>query len=172
MPSIGIGAATEVPDDDALIGSLGGHIVLAHQSGHGVRVGLVATFSEMPVNLTLAERQSFSADVGYVHRLRLVGDDRRGLGLDLGAGISVGNASDDGDSCWGCTTARPDPNRVASGAYLGGNAGVSLDVRLSAFLVGLDVRTRLMGALEHAGATSSSVQLEMLAAVHIGFGFY
>lgn len=174
VPSVGLGAATDVPGDDALIGGAGAQVTVMHRSGHGARIGLGLTYSEVPFNLSSASRQSFTLDAGYVHRLRLVGDDRYGLGLDLGGGLSGGTASDTGDTCWGgCgSNARTDMDRVASGAYLGVNAGASLDLRLSVFTMGLDVRGRTMVALERQRDASSPLQAELLVSLYLGFGFY
>lgn len=174
VPSAGIGAATDVPGDDALVGAIGAHATVAHRSGHGARIGVGYTWSDTFINLGSTDRTSYFVDTAYVHRFRLVGDDRLGLGLDLGGGVSFGGASDRGDSCWGgCgPSGRPDPERVANGAYLGVNAGASLDLRLSAFTMGLDVRGRAMGALERTSDQSSPTQAELITSLYLGFGFY
>ena len=175
LPSAGVGGATDVPGADAGIGGAGAHVTVMHRSGHGARIGAGFTFSDTIINFGTLARSSYFVDTGYVHRIRLDGDDRHGLGLDLGGGLTIGGASDRGDSCWfTCNSStRPDPERVADGTYLGVNAGASLDLRLSVFTMGIEMRGRVMSPLERdAERQTAPVQAELLTSVYLGFGFY
>lgn len=71
-------------------------------------------------------------ETGYLHRLRLTGDDARGVGIDLELGASIGHQSSD----WA--------RNLDEGLVGGPNAGVSLDYREGAFVVGLLVRYRAL----------------------------
>jgi hypothetical protein len=174
VPSVGVGVVTDVnPDDEGRNLGIGAHVTVAHRSGHGVRVGLA--FSLGGLGGTERRNSSF-VDAGYVHRFRLVGDDRLGLGLDVGGGLSVGSVIDRGYDCSALNgvfcMSIPDPRRVADGAHLGINAGASFDLRLFGFTMGLDVRGRAAAALERNDMRSSALQAEMLASIYLGFGFY
>ena len=69
-------------------------------------------------------------ETGYLHRLRITGDDACGLALDLELGVSGGYRSAE----W--------INSLPEAAVVGPNVGVSLDYRVGSTVVGLLVRYR------------------------------
>jgi hypothetical protein len=163
LPSMGVGTATDLPSTSTML-QLGSHVTVAHRSGHGARIGVGTSFN----GLLSESRSAAIVDAGYVHRFRLTGDDRLGLGLDVGGGLSVGHIADSGGLCFGECTPR---TAVSDGAHLGLNAGASLDVRAWVFTAGLDVRGRTMLALEPQSG-SSIAQVDLVASLYLGFGFY
>jgi hypothetical protein len=89
----------------------------AWASGHGF---FIDTSLSSAINPTYALLES-----GYLHRLRLTGDDSGGLGLEFQGGASLGYYSDSRDSAIG-----------------GVNAAISFDGRAGALVLGIMVRYR------------------------------
>lgn len=156
---------------------VGGHVTVAHRSGHGVRVGAGAALDTGGSFLGShpAHGDAWMLDVDYVYRLRLVGNDRMGLGLDLSGGVSGGEVrfhQATSGFCWSNCGAPPAvEEHVADGAHLGANVGASLDLRLTGFSFGIDLRYRPTFALE-AQAGDELAQHLFTATAYLGFGFY
>jgi hypothetical protein len=112
------------PDGRSLDAMIAGQIGLrfARRSGHGFYLN-GGFFSAISPTYLVGE-------AGYLHRFRLVGDDARGLGIDLSAGLTGGHG---------------DTGNRDGGLRGGANAGLSLDWRGGGFVVGGEVRTRLLG---------------------------
>lgn len=173
-PNVGIGAATFDPE---LLRAVGAHVTLAHHSGHGARIDLTYLFPDSGPFLGphRAHGEAVLVDSAYLHRLRLAGNDRLGLGLDLTAGITAGEVSfyqPTGGLCFS-NCPRPDPveERVADGAQIGPNFGAALDFRAYGFVLGIDVRYRALLGLE-AQPGDRVDQHAFSASASLGFGFW
>lgn len=164
-PSVGVGAATDTVQETW---TLGVHATLAHASGHGLSIVGDYSFSGWLVGIM---RQALLLDLDYRYRLRLVGDDRFGLGLDLGIGPTAGRITGPSSTCFIGPCEPSVEARVSDGAHLGPNALVSLDFRAWGFLVGIVVRGRVLVALEPV-ADRTLVQQEFSASLYLGFGIY
>ncbi len=171
VPSVGVGTATDAGNAGNAMLAVGVHVALAHRSGHGFSIAGEYTTSSLFFG---AGRSSALIDADYRYRFRLLGDDRVGIGLDLGAGLSGGEVEGHGSrNCfWGCADVEPTPAPpVSNGAHLGSNLDASLDLRLSVFYVGVRARARALVALEPT-AGHSAVQADVTGSLYLGFGFY
>ena len=174
---MGIGAST-LDGNTAM--SFGVGLRLAHRSGHGAFVSASIYDGDPALNIlgpSPAHAGAWLFDAGYLHRLRLAGDDRTGLGLDLEGGLSGGRASfyQPTSGCWfssSCSSPPQVEEHVADGSYIGPSVGGSLDVRAWGFTIGLDVRYRLLFALDRSEATDRLDQHVFTAGLHLGFGIY
>lgn len=171
-------AALTLGSMDELGGRIGGEVAFAHKSGHGARLG-VAFYDGSPFDTALgpapAQARGVLVDTDYIYRVRLDGNDRFGIGLDLGGGVTVGHLAfyqAHGGLCFSsCSTPPPTEPRVADGAHLGANVMASLDFRISVFVAGIAVRYSALLALERNGSGPLGAHYGS-AGAHIGFGFY
>jgi hypothetical protein len=173
IPAVGFAVGTF--ERDALM--VGGHLTFAHRSGHGARVAITAVVDTSGTLLGPhdAHGQAWLLETGYVHRFRLVGNDRVGLGLDVSGGLSGGEVrfhQATNGLCWGsCGSLPVVEEHVSDGAYLGANVGASLDLRLSVFVMGIDLRYHPLIALAPA-AGDELMQHLFTASAYLGFGFH
>lgn len=173
FPDLGVGASTF---DPGVLGSFGGHVALAHRSGHGGRIGFafLTPSSGQLFGPHRAHGEGWVIDASYLYRVRLAGDDRLGLGLDLSSGLSTGMIDErpgtNGLCFGGCPTPEPEAQNVPDGANFGWNAGASLDLRVYGFTLGLDVRYRGLFALEPGVGRID--QHAVSAIGYLGFGFW
>jgi hypothetical protein len=164
---------------DAFAGRYGAEVAFADKSGHGARLG-VALYDGSPFDPPFgpapAQVGGELVDAAYVYRVRLEGNDRFGIGLDLGGGVSVGHLRfyQGRPRCLfiSCDPAPPrtEPT-ITQGAHFGGNVMASLDFRVSVFVVGIAVRYSALLALERNGSGPIGAHYGSGGA-HIGFGFY
>jgi len=163
LPSVGVvGTTAQGSAAQAGVG-----IRVGHQSGHGVRFDLLA-WDDLRLFASGAYATSF--DLSYFYRLRLAGDDRLGMGIDLGGGLSVQDIHFSRASSWG----EPAPEiteTIADGAHLGGVLIAALDGRAYGFTFGIDVRAHSVFALQGAPG-DSSMQADLSLNTSLGFGFY
>ncbi len=165
VPSVGLGTATDVSSATLAVGV---HVAVAHRSGHGFSIAGEYTTSNLFFQIG---RNAALIDADYRYRFRLLGDDRVGVGLDLGAGLSGGEVAE-GLSVGNVSGADPTTMpSVSSGAYLGSNLDASLDLRLSVFYMGVRARARALVALEPS-SRPSPVQADFVTSLYLGFGFY
>jgi hypothetical protein len=174
-PSVGIGAGTLDPGVSV---AFGGHVTAVHRSGHGARVDFtqVAPTSGELLGPSPASGGGWMLDVAYAYRIRVAGDDRLGLGLDVAGGISAADLHfyqpTSGLCIFGpCSQPAPVAENVADGAQLGANAGLSLDFRAYGFLFGIDARYRALLGLEARSGDRLDQHL-FTASAYFGFGFY
>lgn len=161
--------------------SIEGGVTLVMRDGNGVRVG-VGYSSTDPANVvfsfggTPASAHLLGIDAGYVRRFRLAGNDRAGLGLDLFGGMTAAHVAFAQASQGWCVSSCSQPPRtpewVADGWHLGTHVGASLALRLSVFVIALDVRARALVALERVQPTDQLVQGDVTTTLSLGFGFY
>lgn len=174
VPNIGIGVATFDPE---LLIAAGAHVALAHLSGHGARVDFVYLSPDtgMLFGPHRAHGESWMVDGAYFYRVRVAGNDRLGLGLDLSAGLTVAEVhfrQATNGLCFGsCGTPDVVVERVADGAHLGPNVGAALDFRAYGFVLGIDVRYRALLGLE-ATAGDRIDQHAFSATASLGIGFW
>jgi hypothetical protein len=166
----GFGVAITSNDGPAL--SFAHVIRYAHASGPGFRIAgaLATTDAGVHILSSNAYSQLVSADLAYLHRFRLVGDDRVGLGLDVFGGTAWAFVDDHEATSWcvsTCPPPTPRPFGNPNGHYLGGVVGGSIDVRAHGFLIGFDVR--YAGLLAIATAPGRADLQTFAAGVHLGF---
>lgn len=152
-PTVGIGVflAPAVSYEQA-IGTLGGEVRFAHQTGHGALVR-VAHGNNLWGGGT-------AIDLSYLYRTTLEGDARIGLSLDVSAGPSFFWLShNQGD--------------VPVGEAVGGHVGFTLDGRYENFTGTLGAQWHGFAPLQgapNAGATGFEMALTVMGG--LGFGFW
>jgi hypothetical protein len=173
LPSVGVALST----DDAPRMTLGVAIRAVARSGHGAYLAVLDSDDPQAMSPFLpsgpARDQRAIFDLAYVYRARLVGDDRVGLGLDLIGGASAMHLQHQlGGGLFGPSVSQHFD--APPGWYVGAVLGASIDVRLHAFVVGLDVRYH--GELvAHADVPNDATRTDvhsMEAGLHVGFSFY
>lgn len=176
FPVLGLGATTA--DTHGTEISWGAGVSVVEPGGNGLHVGVRRFTTSMGDGLlgpTPARVEGDVVDVGYVHRFRLVGDDRLGLGLDLTGGLTVGHMSFEqaaGGWCWSdCGSPPRVDEHFADGWQAGTNVGASLDGRIYGFTLGLQVRAHAYAGLRPE-AGDDVVQGDVHASLYFGFGFY
>ena len=146
---------------------VGAGVRVGHESGHGVRFDVLAWVDLGFVN----GGHGSSWDLSYFYRLRLSGNDRLGLGVDFGGGLSVQNlywAS----AGWGSSApTTPARETIADGTHVGGVLIAALDGRVYGFTFGVDVRAHSVFALQ-GQAGDAAVQADVSLNTSLGFGFY
>ncbi|MFO0682340.1 MAG: hypothetical protein U0234_09830 [Sandaracinus sp.] len=175
-PIVGLGAASADPHGTMLFWGAGLSVV--EPGGNGVRVTVTRFTTSLGDGLlgpTSARVEGDVVDVGYVRRIRLAGDDRLGLGLDLTGGLTVAHMSfEQPTSGWCWSSCGPTPNvdeHFADGWQAGTHVGGSLDGRIYGFTLGLQVRAHAyVGLRPQAG--DDLVQGDVTASAYFGFGFY
>ncbi len=175
-PIVGLGATSADPHGTELFWGAGVSVV--EPGGNGARVTVTRFTTSLGSGLlgpTPARVEGDIVEVGYVRRVRLVGDDRLGLGLDLTGGLTVAHMSFEQATsglCWGGCSPTPNVDEhFADGWQAGTHVGGSLDGRLLGFTLGLQIRARAyVGLRPEAG--DDVVQGDVTASAYFGFGFY
>ncbi|AKF11032.1 hypothetical protein [Sandaracinus amylolyticus] len=153
LPSAGLGWFTSPSTGyDRIVFTLSVDVRYAHRTGHGAMVrGAYGT------NVW---GEAMAIELDYLYRAHLVGDQHLSLALDAMIGATV--ASFDHDE-----------ERLAVGAHLGGNAGLSLDLRVRNFIVALGVQYRLLVPTERTlGGNEAGVEHAITGTLGLGFTFY
>ncbi len=172
--------------------ALGGVAALrfATRSGFGasVSVGGAGRLDMSRGSVVEAYVSGWTVDVMALYRVRLAGDDRRGLGVDVAAGLSSANLSwheghgaysgDCGWFSWSCTETlvtpyTAPPRSFTSGARVGPALGLGVDGRAGAFVGGFNVTYRALvynGDAAPIAAEPAAVHA-VTAFGHVGFGF-
>lgn len=172
--------------------SLGGVAALrvATRSGLGasVSVGGAGQLHFSRSSLVESYVSGWMVDVMALYRFRLVGDDRRGIGVDVSAGLSSahlnwndGHGAYSGDCglfSWSCTETlvtpyTSPPRSFTSGARVGPALGLGVDGRAGAFVGGFNVTYRALvynGDAAPIAAEPDAVHT-VTAFGHLGFGF-
>lgn len=145
---------------------------LAHESGHGARFDLAGGQTD---GVQLLSNSAFvstaTSDFSYFYRVRLAGNDRVGLGVDFGVGLSVQELHFHQPSSFFGSDPAPVSENLADGLHVGGVASAALDGRLYGFIFGADVRAH--AALATQGqANDAAVQYDVSLNLNIGFGFH
>lgn len=168
VPSVGV--ATTTAEGGAT--QLGLSVRVAHRSGHGARFDFLGwATNDLQLFNSAGYASAVSYDFSYFYRFQLAGDDRLGLGLDLGGGMSVQTIEfHQASTLFGPTPPRVDEN-VADGVHLGGVLIAALDGRAYGFTFGIDVRAHTTFALQGA-SNDARVQADLSLNTSVGFGFY
>jgi len=137
---------------DRGIGTLSIDFRYAHRSGHGT-MARVAHGTNLWGGATALE-------VDYLYRAHLAGDRRLSLALDtmIGGSIALFDHNED---------------RLAEGVHLGGNAGLSLDLRVHNFILALGAQYRVLVPTEDArNGLDAGVEHAITGTLGLGFTFY
>jgi hypothetical protein len=172
----------------SLAAAVGARVVT--RSGFGGAVGFTGA-GDLSSNGTVVETahpEGWLLDMSATYRLRPLGDDRRGLGVDLAVGASLANLGwDPGHSAydrtcpivaWDCDAVvttpyvSPEPT-YTTGARAGPFVSVGVDGRLRGFVFGVSAAWR---ALVYYGdrppiATEPTALHVLTVNLHAGFGF-
>lgn len=153
FPSVGLGwFAAPAAGYDREIANYGGNARIVSPSGHG---GLLRIMEG-----TNVWGSAIGAETDYLFRVRLVGDDRFGLGLDTSVGATVAWFSHN-------------EGTLPTGLALGGNAGLSLDFRAYGFVVSLGAQYHLLVPTEGAlNGGPSGAEHAITGTIGLGFGFW
>lgn len=168
LPAVGVtGTSADGSGWQASIG-----VRVAHQSGHGVRFDLSAGQTRAIQFLSSsAYVSSTSYDLSYLYRVRLVGDDRLGIGMDFGAGLAVQTLFFNQPTSWFGSSPPHVNESIADGVHMGGVAIAAIDGRVYGFTFGADVRAHAVFATQ--GQSGDSVaQYDVSLNTSLGFGFY
>lgn len=168
LPSVGF-VGTSAHGDGWQVGL---SLRLAHESGHGARFDLAGGHTR---GVQLFSNDAFVSaatyDLSYFYRVRLAGNDRVGLGLDLGVGLSFQELHfHQPSSFWGSDPA-PVSENLADGLHVGGVAIAALDGRIYGFLFGADVRAHAVAATQGRG-NDAAAQYDVSLNFNVGFGFH
>ena len=168
LPSVGVVGASA----DGAGWQVGLSLRLAHESGHGARFDLSGGQTD---GVQLLSNSAFvsteSYDFSYFYRVRLAGNDRLGLGVDFGVGLSVQALRfHQPSSFWGSDPA-PVSENLADGLHLGGVAVAALDGRIYGFIFGADVRAHAVAATQ-GQSNDARAQYDVSLNATIGFGFH
>ncbi|HEY8430933.1 MAG TPA: hypothetical protein VIL20_21290 [Sandaracinaceae bacterium] len=127
----------------------------AHASGHGAL--LRGTWG---VVLDFPSGEGYGVELDYLGRVPIAGDEDLSLALDVTVGGTVAGL-DHGSQ------------RIPTGAHLGGNAGLTLDLRAYNFVASVGACYRLLVPLEERldGEPAGPAHL-VTAVLGLGFTFY
>ncbi len=153
LPSVGLGHYA-APDASYArnIGTVSADVRYAHRSGHGVMLRLAYG--------TNVWGEAWGGELDYLYRVLLVGHEDISLGVDLTLGPTVSGFDHDQAT-------------LAVGVHLGGNGGVSLDLRARNFIASLGGQYRLFVPLEPAlNGGDAGVAHAFTASIGAGFTFY
>ncbi len=169
---------------------VGTSVRFALRSGFGAVVTAGATVGGLGSDTTVVEASVYGAaiDAMALYRLRPLGHDRRGLGIDLSLGLSTAHLFWDGGhsayskSCgwfdWNCdatlvTEYISPPQAFTSGQRVGPALGLGLAGRYEGFVAGVDVVYRALAFTDSSVpvAAEPSVVHVISAYGYVGFGF-
>lgn len=151
LPTVGVGSWT---NNSQILIAAGLGIVLAHHSGNGAALRFRGGSQVFGADI-------YTVDLGYLHRFRVSGDDRRGIGITVGTGLALGQ----GDDRQGflTTTDGPLPDGGKGGIY----ADLALERRWQGFLIGAGASYHALLPFEGSGGVQHVVEGHLT----LGFGF-
>lgn len=174
----------------SMAAAIGVRFVTRHGFGVGFAFAGAGDFdlSSTGTSVETAHPEGWLFDATAIYRLRLLGDDRTGLGVDLAAGASLGNLGwDPGHSAYdrtcglfafNCTAIETAHYDSPAPTYTtGGRAGpvvaLGVDGRVRGFVFGVVAAYRALvyyGARAPIDAEPAALHV-VTATAHLGFGF-
>jgi hypothetical protein len=153
LPSVGLGffAAPSVGYTRSIF-AMSGELRWAYRDEHGgtMRVAYGTT----------VWGAGYGLDLDYTYRARLAGDLHTSLALDMMVGPTV-------------AILEHNESLLPVGVHVGGNAGLSLDLRLRNFIVALGAQYRLLVGTEPAlGGGRTGAEHVLTATLGVGFTLY